>query len=110
MAQPDHLDLSRKTEFFDPADDSKRGGGTIEHQDWYLPNPEPSRQQFAAMDYQRDVLQPEDVGLCESVQRGLQSKGYTPGRFVIDPERSELSEHGVRHFQQLYLDALGSNI
>jgi phenylpropionate dioxygenase-like ring-hydroxylating dioxygenase large terminal subunit len=81
-------------------------GGTIEHQDWYLPNPEPSRQQRDAMDYQRDVLQPEDVGLCESVYRGLQSKGYNQGRFVVDPERSELSEHAVHHFQQLYVDAM----
>ena len=85
-------------------------GRTIEHQDWYLPNPEPSRQQRDAMDYQRDVLQPEDVGLCESVYRGLQSKGYNQGRFVVDAERSELSEHGVHHFQQLYVDAMGCDI
>ena len=82
-------------------------GRTIEYQDWYLPNPRPSQQQLDAMDYQRDVLQPEDVGLCESVYRGLQSKGYNQGRFVVDPERSELSEHAVHHFQQLYLDAMG---
>ena len=81
-------------------------GRTVEYQDWYLPNPEPSQQQRAAMDYQRDVLQPEDIGLCESVFRGLRSKGYNQGRFVVDPARSELSEHGVHHFQQLYVDAL----
>ena len=85
-------------------------GHTIEHQDWYLPNPEPSRQQRDAMNYQRDVLQPEDVGLCESVYRGLQSKGYNQGRFVVDPERSELSEHAVHHFQQLYVDAMEATL
>jgi choline monooxygenase len=85
-------------------------GQTIEHQDWYLPNPEPTRQQRDAMDYQRDVLQPEDVRLCESVTRGLQSKGYNQGRFVVDPERSELSEHAVHHFQQMYVDAMDSDI
>lgn len=85
-------------------------GRTIEYQDWYLPDPQPSSQQRAAMDYQRDVLQPEDVGLCESVQRGLQSKGYNQGRFVVDAKRSELSEHAVHHFQQLYVDAMGSDI
>ncbi len=85
-------------------------GRTIEHQDWYLPNPEPSQQQRDAMDYQRDVLQPEDVGLCESVYRGLQSKGYNQGRFVVDPERSELSEHAVHHFQQLYVDTMDSDL
>ena len=85
-------------------------GGTIEYQDWDLPNPEPSTQQRAAMAYQKDVLQPEDVGLCESVYRGLQSKGYNQGRFVVDPERSELSEHAVHHFQQLYVNALDADL
>ncbi len=85
-------------------------GRTIEYQDWYLPNPQPSQQQLDAMDYQRDVLQPEDVGLCESVYRGLKSKGYNQGRFVVDPERSELSEHAVHHFQQLYVDAMGVSL
>ena len=85
-------------------------GRTIEYQDWYLPNPEPTQQQRDAMAYQKDVLQPEDVALCESVYRGLQSKGYNQGRFVVDPERSELSEHAVHHFQQLYVDAMGGNL
>ncbi len=85
-------------------------GRTIEYQDWYLPNPEPSQQQRDAMAYQKDVLQPEDVALCESVYRGLQSKGYNQGRFVVDPERSELSEHAVHHFQQLYVDAMGGDL
>jgi choline monooxygenase len=85
-------------------------GRTIEYQDWYLPNPEPTRQQRDAMVFQKDVLQPEDVALCESVYRGLQSKGYNQGRFVVDPERSELSEHAVHHFQQLYVEAMGGAI
>ena len=79
---------------------------TIEYQDWFIPNVEPSKQQREAMDYQKDVLQPEDVGLCESVHRGLKSKGYNQGRFVVDKERSELSEHAVHHFQQMVVDAL----
>jgi phenylpropionate dioxygenase-like ring-hydroxylating dioxygenase large terminal subunit len=83
---------------------------TIEHQDWFLPNPEPTQQQRDAMAYQKDVLQPEDIGLCESVQRGLKSKGYNQGRFVVDAERSELSEHAVHHFQKMVADALGVDL
>lgn len=79
----------------------------IEYQDWFCPSGTPTTQLKAAMDYQRDVLQPEDVGLCESVQRGLRSNGYNQGRFVIDDRRSELSEHGVHHFQLMVADALG---
>ncbi len=59
-----------------------------------------------ALKYMDEVLQPEDIGLCESVQKGLRSKGYNQGRFVIDNARSELSEHGVHHFQNLLMQAL----
>ncbi|MBX2836899.1 MAG: aromatic ring-hydroxylating dioxygenase subunit alpha, partial [Gammaproteobacteria bacterium] len=56
------------------------------------------------------VLQPEDISLCESVQRGLKSKGYNQGRFVIDSEKSELSEHAVHHFQEMVVDALWADL
>ncbi len=82
---------------------------TIEFQDWFLPEAEPSAQQKAAMDYQKAVLQPEDISLCESVQRGLCSMGYNQGRFVVDDERSELSEHAVHHFQSMIKQALQHN-
>ncbi|MEL6404112.1 MAG: aromatic ring-hydroxylating dioxygenase subunit alpha [Chloroflexota bacterium] len=42
-----------------------------------------------------DEIQQEDIELCEWVQRGLQSKAYTQGRF------SALRENGVHHFQSL---------
>jgi len=84
--------------------------GTIEYQDWFVPGGKPSKQLQDAMDYQKDVLQPEDISLCESVQRGLNSKGYNQGRFVIDKERTELSEHAVHHFQELVVKALGAEL
>lgn len=83
---------------------------TIEYQDWFIPTSEPSKQLRDAMAYQKDVLQPEDIGLCESVHKGLKSKGYNQGRFVIDGERSELSEHAVHHFQRLVVEALGAEL
>lgn len=79
---------------------------TVEYQDWFLPTPVPSKQQQDAINYQKDVLQPEDIGLCESVQRGLRSKGYNQGRFVVDEELSELSEHAVHHFQSMVAKSL----
>ena len=85
-------------------------GHTIEYQDWFIASDKPSQQMAEAMAYQKDVLQPEDVGLCESVQQGLQSKGYNQGRFVIDKKYSELSEHGVHHFQKMVMEALGGTI
>jgi len=78
---------------------------TIEYVDCYALNGELTSQLKAAIDYMDDVLQPEDIGLCESVQKGLRSKGYNQGRLVVDAERTELSEHGVHHFHTLLMDA-----
>jgi len=83
---------------------------TLEFQDWFVPDGVPSAQLKEAMDYQKDILQPEDIGLCESVQRGLNSRGYNQGRFVVDRTRSELSEHAVHHFQCLVANALDARL
>ena len=57
-------------------------------------------------DYASDVLVPEDVALCESVQRGLHSKGYSQGPMIVDPDRSGRGEHAIHHFHRLVQDAL----
>jgi choline monooxygenase len=49
----------------------------------------------------------EDIAICEAVQRGLTSRGYSQGRFIADPERSHFSEHSVHQFQRLVASALG---
>ena len=49
----------------------------------------------------------EDRHLCESVQRGLASKGYTSGRIIYDPEGRETTEVGIHQFHKLVVDALG---
>jgi len=41
----------------------------------------------------------EDIHLVESVQRGLQSKGYVPGPLVLDPGCGVSSEHSIRALQ-----------
>jgi len=41
----------------------------------------------------------EDIHLVESVQRGLQSRGYRPGPLVIDPRCGVESEHSLRTLQ-----------
>jgi len=48
----------------------------------------------------------EDVGLCEGVQKGLHSLGYQQGRFVVDRDHPEFSEHHVHFFQKMVLDSL----
>jgi choline monooxygenase len=83
---------------------------TIEYQDWFTPGGVLTPQLKEAADYQRTVLQPEDIGLCESVQRGLNSRAYNQGRFIVDHGKTELSEHAVHHFQTMVLDALGADL
>ena len=83
---------------------------TIEHMDWYCLPPKPSKQLEDAIRYTDEVLQPEDIGLCESVQEGLHSLGYNQGRFMVDDARSEISEHALHHFQHMVKQALGDAI
>ena len=61
----------------------------------------------ATLAYFSDVLGPEDVGLVESVQKGLRSYGYHQGRFVVDSRRTHTSEHAVHHFHTLVMKGLG---
>ncbi len=79
---------------------------TIQISEWFFPAaiPTPAEQEIIAF---VDVVRREDVPICESVQKGLHSLGYAGGHFVIDAERSEVSEHAVHDFQQKVLRALG---
>ena len=56
--------------------------------------------------YTADVLVPEDIALCESVQRGLKSKGYSQGPIVVDDNLSGRGEHALHHFHRLVQQAL----
>jgi choline monooxygenase len=48
-----------------------------------------------------DEVQQEDIGLCESVQRGLRSSTYDRGRYSVK------RENGVHHFHMLLGEFLG---
>ena len=61
----------------------------------------------ARVTYNQTVLVPEDVAICESVQRGLASRGYSAGRFVHDPDGGQTTEAAVHHFHRLYAEAMG---
>jgi choline monooxygenase len=52
------------------------------------------------------IILREDVAACESVQRGLHSKGYNQGRFIVDQDQQLVSESGVHHFHRMVLQAL----
>ena len=83
---------------------------TIEFQDWFTLGGVLTPQLAEAAAYQKDVLQPEDIAICESVQRGLKSKAYNQGRFIVDNGKTELSEHAVHHFQRMVFEALKAKL
>jgi choline monooxygenase len=65
-------------------------------------------QSFEAFRKARATILQEDVAACESVQRGLHSKGYNQGRFIIDEDKQQVSESGVHHFHRMVLRAFES--
>ncbi|SDM66902.1 choline monooxygenase [Franzmannia pantelleriensis] len=60
----------------------------------------------ASIAWMNDELGPEDIDLNVTVQQGLHSLGYNQGRYMIDAERSNESEHLVHHFHRLVFRAL----
>ncbi len=72
----------------------------------YTPDGKPTPAIEAYARYSAQVLGPEDNRLCESVQRGLASRGYRQGRFVVNEKRGALSEHAVHHFHRLVAQSL----
>lgn len=73
--------------------------------DFFFETPELNDAERQAIKFIDEVLQPEDIGLVESVQRGMQTPAFEQGRYLVDPEGSGLSEHAVHHFHGLVLDA-----
>ncbi|MEO1190659.1 MAG: aromatic ring-hydroxylating dioxygenase subunit alpha [Pseudomonadota bacterium] len=48
----------------------------------------------------------EDIGICESVQRGLRSQGYDQGRYICDQGNSWFTEIQLHWFHTQVLEAL----
>jgi phenylpropionate dioxygenase-like ring-hydroxylating dioxygenase large terminal subunit len=73
---------------------------------WYTVDGAPSEviDQLAIQD--RETTVEEDIHLVESVQRGLGSRGYTPGPLVLDPNCGVNSEHSIRALQQWMREAV----
>ncbi len=75
--------------------------------EWYCLDTVPTKEEQDVIEFVAEVRD-EDVPLCESVQRGLRSKGFSQGRFIVDEALSDHSEHAVHDFQRLVLDSIGA--
>lgn len=74
--------------------------------DFYFASSELDESEQASLAYTINILIPEDTTLYGNVQRGLRSRAYSEGRFVVNRERPEWSEHHVHMFQKLVRDAV----
>jgi phenylpropionate dioxygenase-like ring-hydroxylating dioxygenase large terminal subunit len=81
-------------------------GVTVQHYEILFTTTELSEEQEKFIAWARDEFRPEDLHLVESVQRGLQSRGYRgQGRIMADAARSGISEHGIAYFHGLVAKA-----
>jgi len=73
---------------------------------WYTEGGQESDvvRELAAQD--RETTVEEDIGLVESVQRGLNSRGYRPGPLVLDPSCGVNSEHSIATLQRWLREAV----
>ena len=78
---------------------------TYEEFDFFFESAPPTEPEMEAIRFIDEVLQPEDIGLVESVQRGMRTPAFERGRYLVDPNGSGLSEHAVHHFHGLVLEA-----
>lgn len=61
---------------------------------------------FNRWNYLWNTIWTEDKSVCESVHKGLRSRGYRQGRFMINPDLPYISEYGPHFFQLLYAKAM----
>ncbi len=68
--------------------------------EWYLPESEHQSPAAKASVEFSDQIQLEDIAICEKVQKNLQSRSYSRGRFSVKQEK------GVHAFHRMYAEAM----
>jgi choline monooxygenase len=78
---------------------------TTQSTQWFFHEGKPSDDEQAVIDFVH-LVREEDIPICESVQKGLHSRGYRQGKFMVDPQRSDISEHAVHDFQRMVIETI----
>ena len=81
--------------------------------DFYYVDPELTEEDRNEIAYVNQIRR-EDIVSLEAVQRGIRSKGWIRGPYMVGPEvTAELTEHAVRHFHRVvarYLEPQGNRL
>ncbi len=72
-----------------------------------MPDPDAVRRDRLRAEWTADIVSVEDKALCENVQLGMRQRGFQAGWYVTEPNAHNISEHAMRYFHDLYLDAMG---
>ena len=72
-----------------------------------MPDPDASRRDRLRSDWTVNIVAQEDQALCENVQRGMHQLSFQQGYYITDPNAHNISEHAMRYFHDLYLQAMG---
>jgi phenylpropionate dioxygenase-like ring-hydroxylating dioxygenase large terminal subunit len=81
-------------------------GRVVVWRGWYSVGGEDSETVRRMASQDRATTVEEDIQLVESVQRGLNSRGYVPGPLVVDPACGVNSEHSIMHLQRWMREAI----
>ena len=79
---------------------------TFESLDYYFRSNPPAEKEKEMVQYHSNVVNEQDIAIVRAVQRGVKSRGYSQGRFIVDDFDSWRSEHGVHHFEHMVWQAL----
>jgi len=55
-----------------------------------------------------DFVVAEDIAICEAVQRGMHSRGFDQGLYIVNPENEDCTEECLRFFHRRYADEMGN--
>jgi choline monooxygenase len=55
-----------------------------------------------------DYVVAEDVAICEAVQRGMRSNGFSQGHYIVHPDEENRTEVGVKFFHSRYARDMGA--
>lgn len=81
--------------------------GTCSRDTQLFVRPGADPEHLAARDrFASEFVGAEDRAIVESVQRGLNQRGFNQGLYMIDPDEENFTEEGVRFFHHRYTEAM----
>ena len=67
--------------------------------EWHCACPQPTPAELEVIEFLHETVRSEDIGIVESVQRGMRSRSFNRSPLMVQAEDSSMSEHAVCDFQ-----------